>query len=202
MHHTIVYLIRHSIPESPVKDGRRLMYGPDAPLSPDGRQKARQLGERILAREGKPLDVIYSSPFKRAYETACILVEKMALNPVITHPGLQDTASEWGGVPVEELVQVANAGRLFTDPRTHESISEIAARITAAYHQIVSHHQGERIGMVSHGDPLRILYDRIVHPDQEIPPYPELVREMSLDVAQSLRLEYFPEGRIEIEMVA
>lgn len=202
MPNTIVYLIRHSIPESLLVDGRRLMYGPPAPLTAEGRQKAALLGEKILAREGRPLDVLYSSPLKRAYETACILAGAISLQPVLTHPDLRDTDSEWGGVPIEELVRVANAGQLFTDPRTHESLAQIAGRMVTAYHQIVSPHPGERIGIVSHGDPLRLLYDRIRHPDQAIPPYPELVRQLSLDVAQGLRLEFFPDGQIETEIVS
>jgi broad specificity phosphatase PhoE len=201
MPNTIVYLIRHSIPESVVKKGERLMYGPPAPLSPAGREKAARLAESLLAREGKPFDVIYSSPYQRAYDTACIIAEKMALNPVVTNAGLRDTDSEWGGVPMEELALVARAGRLFTDPRTHESVAGIASRMIAAYNECVSPHPGKTIGIVSHGDPLRILYDRICNPEEDIPPYAELVSGFNLEVAQSLRLEFFRGGRIETERV-
>jgi len=199
---TIVYLIRHSIPVSVVReDGVRLMYGPSAPLSAEGRLKAARLADSLLAREGKPFDVIYSSTLLRAFETATIIAEKMGLGPVTTNPGLRDTDSDWGGLPAEELVQVAKAGQLFSDPRTHETVAGIAVRMIAAYNQCVKPHPGQTIGIVSHGDPLRILYDRICYPEEPIPPYEELVRGMNLEVAQGLRLEFFRNGRLESEVV-
>lgn len=198
MQNTIVYLIRHSTPEHPMKAGRQAMYGPDAPLTADGKQKAQKLRATIVSQEGKPFDVIYSSPFTRAFETAGILAGEALQNKIIVIEGLRDTDSAWAGTPLEELAQIADAGQLFNDPRTHETIAEIAKRMTAAFHQIVAAHPGQLIGVVSHGDPLRILYDRISHPEREITPYPQLVREFSLGQAQGLRLEIGPEGRFEI----
>jgi broad specificity phosphatase PhoE len=198
MPNTVVYLIRHSTPEHPLKDGRQTMYGPQAPLTADGRLKAQKLRSALIAREGKPLDVIYASPFTRAFETASILAGDDARKAVIVVEGLRDTVSDWPGTPMDELSKIADAGQLFNDPRTHETIAEIAGRMTAAFQQIAGAHPGSLIGVVSHGDPLRILYDRLRRPDQEIPPYAQLVREFSLGQAQGLRLEVDPEGRVEI----
>jgi broad specificity phosphatase PhoE len=195
---TVVYLIRHSTPVHPMKDGRQAMYGPDAPLTAEGKLKAQKLRSMILSREGKPFDIIYSSPFKRAFETAGILAGEAPQNKVIVIEGLRDTDSAWAGTPMDELIQIADAGQLFNDPRTHETILEIVKRMTAAFYQIVGAHPGGLIGIVSHGDPLRILVDRISHPEREIPPYPQLVREFSLGQVQGLRLEIFPGGRMEI----
>ena len=44
MEDIIVYLIRHSTPQYPIINGRRVIYGPDAPLTEEGRQKALKLG--------------------------------------------------------------------------------------------------------------------------------------------------------------
>ena len=198
MPNTVIYLIRHSTPQHPLNAGRLAMYGPDSPLTEDGKRKAQNLRSNLIDREGKPFDFIYSSPFKRAFETASILAEEALQKEVIVIEGLQDTVSDWPGTPMDELSKIADAGQLFNDPRTHETIAQIAQRMTAAFHQVVSAHPGHLIGVVSHGDPLRILYDRIRHPDQAIPPYPQLVREFSLGQAQGLRVEIDPEGRIEI----
>lgn len=198
MQNTVVYLIRHSTPEHPMKAGQLTMYGPDAPLTADGRLKAQKLCSSLISREGKPFDVIYSSPFERAFETASILAAEALQKRVIVIEGLRDTISDWPGTPMDELAQIADAGQLFNDPRTHETVAEIAERMTTAFHQIVSANPGLLIGVVSHGDPLRILYDRLRHPDQEIRAYLQLVREFSLGQAQGLRLEIDSAGRIEI----
>jgi broad specificity phosphatase PhoE len=73
--------------------------------------------------------------------------------------------------------------------------------MVSAYQSIVVTHSGQRIGIVSHGDPLRVLYDRIHYPEREIPPYPELVQELSLDTAQSLRMEISAGEIIESEII-
>ena len=198
MQNTIVYLIRHSTPEHPIKAGQPTMYGPDALLTAAGRLKAQKLCSDLITREGKPFDVIYSSPFKRAFETASNLAAEAPQKKVIVIEGLRDTISDWPGTPMDELAQIADAGQLFNDPRTHETVAEIAERMNTAFHQIVSANPGLLIGVVSHGDPLRILYDRIRHPDQEIRAYLQLVREFSLGQAQGLRLEIDSAGRIEI----
>ena len=202
MQNTIVYLIRHSTTERPMQAGQPVMYGPDAPLTRAGKQKAQKLRAVILAREGKSFDVVYSSPLRRAFETARILAGETAMKSVITHDGLRDTGSNWAGTPLDEFRQVFLAGQVFADPRTRETLAEIAERMTGVFDQVTSTHAGGLIGMVSHGDPLSILVDRIRHPDQEIPAYSQLVRELSLEPAQGLRLEIFPGGGIETEIVS
>ena len=117
MQNTVVYLIRHSTPEHPLNAGQPAMYGPDAPLTADGRLKAQNLRTSLITREGKPFDVIYSSPFKRAFETASILAEQALQKKVIVIEGLRDTVSDWPGTPMDELSKIADAGQLFNDPR-------------------------------------------------------------------------------------
>jgi broad specificity phosphatase PhoE len=189
MENTIVYLIRHSIPEYKIIDGQRVMYGPDAPLAEEGRQKVGKLADDLIAKEGRPFDAIVSSPYKRAYETASLLAGRMGLAHVATERELRDTDSAWPGTPIEELTEIVNSGRLFDDPRTHETASEISDRMVKAFDQIVAAHKGQLIGIVSHGDPLRLLVYRLRHPDRELPSFAQVVQEMNFDMAQGLRLE-------------
>ncbi len=197
MVNTVIYLIRHSAPEFRTDgNGQRLMYGPDAPLSEEGRQKAGQLIKVIRGRENKLFDAIYSSPYRRAYETAVIVAQRIGHGDVISRYDLRDTDSAWAGTPVDELSAVSTAGKLFEDPRTHESILEIARRMKSTYDEILGAHGGQLIAIVSHGDPIRILYERIIHPEDVIRPYVELNRQLTLNVAQGLRLEILPDGKI------
>jgi ribonuclease H / adenosylcobalamin/alpha-ribazole phosphatase len=201
MQKTIIYLIRHSTTTRPERDGQALMYGPEAELTEAGVHKAEKLGQALLAREGRPFDVIVSSPYRRAMQTAQIVAEQMGFTGQIAlDPRLQDTASSWAGVPAEELGQVYSAGRLFDDPRTHETLAQMAARMAAAYDEIYHAHLGKQVAIFSHGDPLRVLAYHVLHPGEDLPPYQTIIRALSLDTAEALRIAYSPDGVVESEV--
>lgn len=77
------YLVRHGESEANVKrvwQGQRV----DSPLTPEGKRQAVALGRRFL--DAKILEVkgIYSSPSRRAHETALILQRFLAIsNPTL-----------------------------------------------------------------------------------------------------------------------
>ena len=190
MSSTVIYLIRHSIPEYQTNaKGELLTYGPDARLTEEGKQRARNLADAILSRENGPLDVIFSSPFTRTYETALILTEAFKLSKLLVVEELHDVKSSWAGMPKDKFMEITFACKTYDDPHSLESLVEVAERMVKAYRQILAEHADQRIGIVSHEDPLRVLYDQICHPYRNIPPYPLLVQELSLDFAQALRLE-------------
>jgi broad specificity phosphatase PhoE len=66
----------------------------DPGLSADGRRQAEQLGERLA---GTRFDGLYSSPLRRACETADILGQRLGLEPVIDTRLRERT--NWGDVP-------------------------------------------------------------------------------------------------------
>ena len=67
----------------------------------------------------------------------------------------------------------------------------------AAYDEIVTRFEGKSIGIVSHGDPIRALYFHLRNPQGEYPPYPELVKMISLGAAEGMRLQINSSGRLE-----
>lgn len=189
MQQRVLYLIRHGPPQYPVDaDGKRRIYGPAAGLTEAGRLKCTALAQAILHHDGAPLTLLVSSPYVRAAQTAALLAQAFGTARLISDERLRDTASTWEGTPVEEFMAIFEQGRTFDDPRTCESIEAIGQRMLAAYAACISQFPDERIGIVSHGDPLRALYYRLRHPQGAFPPYPELVRLLSLDAAQGLRL--------------
>ena len=63
MNEQIVYLIRHGSPRYPVdQQGRKLVCGPTAGLTDEGRVNSERLACRILQREGSPLEILVTSP--------------------------------------------------------------------------------------------------------------------------------------------
>ena len=199
---TTIYLIRHSTPQFPIIDGQRVYYGPDAPLSEEGREKALARAEQLLASEGRPFDALFSSPMIRAFQTAWIIADRMQISTVTTLKGFGDTHTLWPGTPMDELSKVVQAGRLFDDSRTLETMEGIADRMTHAYQQVVRASQGKLVGVVSHADPLRILYHRILHPGESFPPYGILMKEINIDLADAIRVEIAESGQLSVEKVS
>src|SRR3989344_3464385 len=71
-----IYLVRHGEATDDVED----RYGgwSDDPLTERGRETARGLAKKIVRLSPKPTK-IYSSPFKRAFETAEIIGDRLGL---------------------------------------------------------------------------------------------------------------------------
>jgi broad specificity phosphatase PhoE len=137
-------LVRHAEPDT--GDGPR----PDPPLSAAGRQQAAALAAWLA---GEELAAVYSSPLRRARETAAFLADGSDAEPVA----------------VEGLVEVGGAGEYVAaevlrrdgDPRYDALISgdltvygadvaDFRAMVVKAIDEIVDRHPGETVAVVSH----------------------------------------------------
>lgn len=95
--------IRHA--ESVGNVERRMQGHADYELTARGRQQARQLAERLWAK-GQPPSKVYSSPLKRAAQTAEILLAQRTSEPVphpISIPTIEPTIEY-----AEELLEFQN----------------------------------------------------------------------------------------------
>ena len=141
-------LIRHGLPVR-----RELSDGiADPELADDGHAQARHLTE-YLANES--IDAIYTSPLRRAVQTAEPLAASkgLAINVI-------DSVAEWDRnssqyVPIEEL-------KATNDPRWQAMVSgewsahdetpeEFASRVVAALEQLIDAHSGQRVAVSCHG---------------------------------------------------
>jgi ribonuclease H / adenosylcobalamin/alpha-ribazole phosphatase len=186
----IIYLIRHGPPAYPVDQlGRKLIYGPAAGLTAEGILKSERLARSILQREGSPLDILVTSPYARAEQTAAVLAGVMGASIVVKDDRLRDTRSRWEGTLVDDFMRTFYAGKTFDDPHTLETMDELGRRMKAAYDEIRTRYGSEKIGIVSHGDPIRALWFRLHDPQGPYPPYPELTKMIGLGSAEGLRLQ-------------
>ena len=94
----VVYLVRHAKPHFP--GGVRLCIGrTNPPLSVDGIRQGALLARRF---DGVPLSGVYSSPQRRAVETALLLAEGRW--PVTAVDGLQELdIGEWEGRTFDDV---------------------------------------------------------------------------------------------------
>jgi alpha-ribazole phosphatase len=156
---TSVWVIRHAEPDESVK-GR--CYGSlDTSLSPAGLQQAARLAQRLIA---EPFTAVYSSPRRRAMETAeaiaaphapavTILPDFRELNfgdfegrtyddIASTHP---DLYRQWMETPTQ--VQFPNG----------ENFAQMRTRVLTAYRTLLLQHPAQTIALVAHGGVARII---------------------------------------------
>ncbi len=155
-------LIRHG--ESVWNGERRIQGNQDPPLSPRGRQQADLLAARLDVYLPKGAAAIYTSPLRRAAETA----ERIGLAarlPVIAEPDLREMClGTWEGMTVPEI-QAAFPGtyeRWLADPLAHpapggENLEAFGRRVNGAFDRMRAAHAGTDLVLVSHGGAIKAL---------------------------------------------
>lgn len=102
-----LYLVRHGQSETNVNPDM-MGQSPDVPLTKLGKRQAELLGERF-ATENKEFDYVFSSPYKRAFDTAILSTGDLRAEHVsiIRDPRLREySAGDWTGVSRKETINV------------------------------------------------------------------------------------------------
>jgi alpha-ribazole phosphatase len=159
---TTVYLARHgSVVGS---ESRRFIGHLDVPLSPRGEVESTALARR-LARA--PLAAAYSSDLVRTRRTAEIVCAPHGIAAEPLSALREFSMGRWEGLTAEEIrarepgafdAWMADIGR-FQFPEG-ESLPDVEARAWPAFEAIVARHAGERVLVVAHGGPNRIVLCR------------------------------------------
>lgn len=137
-------LIRHALPER-----RENTDGPaDPALTPAGHAQAEHMA-RYLATEA--VHAVYTSPLRRALETAAPLCTAFDLTPVVVDEIAEFDRDANEYIPVEELKAAG-------DPRFAELLGAVgveldgfAERVIGAIDGIVDAHPGQNVAVVCHG---------------------------------------------------
>ena len=153
---TRIVLVRHGQTEWNVGAGadERFRGRTDLSLDDTGLAQARALAERLADR---PIVAVYSSPLKRAVETAWPTARQLSL-PVQPLPGIIDVNyGDWQGLSHPE---VANAYpdlyRLWLEKPQRvrfphgESLRQVRLRGMAALKEVAARHKGRVILLVAH----------------------------------------------------
>jgi probable phosphoglycerate mutase len=126
-------------------------------LTSRGRYQARQLAERLHAdHAGRPFDAAYTTPLRRARETAAIIAGHLGL-PVTTIDDLREP--DYGDADGKPWAEVVTAfGRI---PALHpdqpiapgaETWTTYLNRATAALQVILGRHAGGTVLVIGHGE--------------------------------------------------
>lgn len=152
---TRMYVLRHGATLPNLEKPPRLQgRGLDEPLAPLGIAQAERAAA-VLAQE--PLQAIFSSPLRRARQTAEIIAQRHVV-PVQFLEGLQEgDVGRWEGRRWDEIRQnEPEAYRQFmADPATFgypggESFADVAHRVVPVFNDILQRHEGASVLVVSH----------------------------------------------------
>ena len=141
-------LIRHGLPVR-----RELSEGiADPELSDAGHAQARHLADYL---HSEPIDALYSSPMRRAVQTATPLADSRQLAVTLINDVAEWDRNSSEYVPIEE-VKAANDPRWQAMVRGEwnvhdETQDEFSVRVVTALELLIDAHQGERVAVTCHG---------------------------------------------------
>jgi probable phosphoglycerate mutase len=152
---TTLVLIRHG--ETDWNRDNRFQGHADPPLNEAGQAQARALADELGAER---FGALYTSPLRRAAETAAILASELDLEPVSDAALEEVDVGSWSGLTrdqVEERFPDGYArwleyGHGWDDGETYE---ELGGRVVAGLLSIGGRHPDAAVLAVTHGGPIR-----------------------------------------------
>jgi broad specificity phosphatase PhoE len=157
-------MVRHGLPER--------VLGAQGPADPglrsEGRSQARRLAAQLSARH---IDAMYSSPLRRALETAELAAGRLGLPVQVIDDLAEVDRYSSSYIPMEELrrdpdlwtVLAASAGR--DGGETRDSFRK---RVIAAFERIIEANPGRRVVVVSHGAVMNTYLGHILGIDRQL----------------------------------
>jgi len=139
----IFYLVQH---------GAKIQAAGDPPLSALGFAQARRTAAHL---RGQHVTRLFSSPLRRAAETAQVLADTLGL-PIAPDERLRERMN-WGTSPEPQSLEAfladwarASSERDFR-PASGDSSRVAGARLLAFLDELASQYAGERVALVTHG---------------------------------------------------
>ena len=151
---TTLVLVRHG--ETDWNRERRYQGHADTPLNTAGRRQARELAT-IVRSDG--LSAVYTSPLRRASETATIVAAELGLEARELEALREIDVGDWQGLTVDEVraqfpEQVAAAWH--SGWLGGETYDELSARVLPALLDLGRRHARARVLGVTHAGPIRV----------------------------------------------
>ena len=169
---TRLYLVRHAQSQSNTGEAS---YLTDAPLTPAGQEQARRVGER-LARQG--IDAIYSSPLRRALETAQAIADATGLTLRVLKDLREVGLGDIGDLAktTQEKAQavkdrILREGSWDAFPGS-EGSQVVRRRVAAVFSQVVAECPGMRVAAVSHGGVIQSYVSHVLGLERDFIFYP------------------------------
>ena len=151
-------LVRHALPQR-----REVVDGPaDPELSVDGHAQAKHFADYMSLEH---IDALYTSPMKRAIQTAEPLAKLKGMTPIVVDGVAEFDQHSNEYIPVEEL-------KATNDPRWQEMVNggfgseeppaEFTARVNESLNQIIKDNRGNRVVVTCHGGVINEFLSKVL----------------------------------------
>lgn len=121
-----------------------------APLTPLGQKQAAQTGQYLFASQ-QPINGFYTSPLRRAHETANIIASKINIQPTVKKGVREVEGLEIPALGLYEVASIFDPVEDYLDERAGKSIRwPIEGRIAASLLEIIAAHPEQRVVVVAH----------------------------------------------------
>uniref|UniRef100_A0A7C4EM25 Histidine phosphatase family protein n=1 Tax=Thermodesulfovibrio aggregans TaxID=86166 RepID=A0A7C4EM25_9BACT len=160
----VIYLLRHGQTE-----GAKKVYKGhiDVPLSKEGEAQVEKVAtflKKYVKKYSLKLEIIYSSPLKRATASAEILSRTLSLKAKSDDNLKERSFGKWEGLSINEIVSLypddferwrQNPARFF--PPEGESTIQVSKRAGEALKKIVKNYKNSQIFIMAHGGINRVI---------------------------------------------
>ena len=164
---TLLYLVRHGA--TPANEQRPYVlqgHGIVTSLSDTGQRQAEAVAGFLADR---PLDVVLSSPMKRARETAAAIAAPHGITPGVLEAISECDVGRWEGRDWGAIMEDdTEAYHLFMDdPGTHgypegESYADVLDRVGGPLDGVLAGHRGQTVAVVAHNLVNRVYVARLM----------------------------------------
>ncbi len=148
-------LVRHGQTDWNIE--RRVMGTKPVPLNVLGRSQARQMAKGL---KNVPIHAIYTSPLRRALQTAQLILKGRDSVPLVEEEGLNEiNYGDWVGrlfSDVPELSTYFNKPTTVTIPNG-EALADVQRRAIAAIDKMREKHTEQRVLGISHADVIKLI---------------------------------------------
>ena len=157
---TTIYLTRHG--QTLWNLEKRLQGRGNSPLTEDGIERAKELRDRL---KNIHIDIIYSSPIERAFETAKIIKGDKDVE-IITDEGFMEMCfGDYEGRKTDEVMKenpnwdigLIMKGNTELSAPNGENLNEVRARVANTMNKIIKANIGKTILIVAHGITLKAI---------------------------------------------
>jgi broad specificity phosphatase PhoE len=131
----------------------------DPPLNELGRRQSEELAEAL---EGEGIARVYTSPLRRAAETAEIVARRLGIEVELVEALREIDVGAWSGLTRDEVAErfpaeytrwLERAPHGFEDGESYE---DLAARVMPALRRLADRHRSATVLVVTHGGPSRV----------------------------------------------
>jgi probable phosphoglycerate mutase len=164
---TTFVLVRHGVTQHSVEHRFSGRNGQDPGLIELGARQAQAAAEELARRGGA--DVLVTSPLRRTRETAAILAERLGMAEPVVVEGLAE--ADFGGWDARTFAEVkqrwpdelaAWLASFEVAPPGGESFAEVRARVQAARLELLERFPRQRVLVVSHVTPIKVLVQHVL----------------------------------------